>query len=55
MRDPVRLPQISLQPCALRVDAVALFESLPGERTSRYEILQRFPLTVQASSPDGAR
>lgn len=55
MRDPVRLPRVSLRACTLRVDAIALFESLPGEKTSRYEVLARFPLTVQASSPDASR
>lgn len=55
MRDPVRLPRVSLRPSTLRVDAIALFESLPGEKTSRYEVLARFPLTVHASSPDASR
>jgi 2'-5' RNA ligase len=55
LRDPMRLPRIHFTPCTLRVDAVVLYESLPGEKTSRYEVLQRFPLTVHASSPDASR
>jgi 2'-5' RNA ligase len=55
MREPVRLPHVSLRPCTLRVDAIALFESLPGEKASRYDVLARFPLTVHASSPDASK
>lgn len=55
MREPVTLPRVALKPCTLRVDGIVLVESLPGEKTSRYEILQRFPLTVHASSPDASR
>jgi 2'-5' RNA ligase len=55
MRDPMQLPRIHFTPCTLRVDAIVLYESLPGEGTSRYEVLQRFPLTVHASSPDASR
>ena len=55
LREATRLPRFELKPCALRVDAVVLYESLPGENTSRYEVVERFPLTVQASSPAGSR
>lgn len=55
LREPSRLPRVQLPPHALRIDAVVLYESLPGENTSRYEVVERFPLTVHASSPDTSR
>lgn len=55
LREPARLPRVELKPRVLRVDAVVLFESLPGDGTSRYEVVERFPLTIQASSPAGSR
>ena len=55
LREPGPLPKVQLQPRTVRVDAVVLYESLPGEKTTRYEVVERFPLTVQASSPAGSR
>jgi 2'-5' RNA ligase len=55
LRDPMPLPAIRFDARTMRVDTVALFESLPGEKTTRYEIVDRFALTVQASSPAASR
>lgn len=55
LREPARLPRVEFTPRTLRVESFALFESLPGEQTSRYEVVERWPLTVHASSPAGSR
>jgi len=51
LREPARLPPHRLAAQSMLVDEIVLFESLPGEGTSRYEVVERFPLTVHASSP----
>ena len=55
LRDAARLPRIALPPSDMDVRDVILFESLPDERTSRYEIVERFPLTIHTSSPSGSK
>lgn len=55
LRDPMALPHTEIKPTEMRVDEVVLFESLPDGRTTRYEVVERFPLTVQASSPERSR
>ena len=55
LREPVRLPRVEMKPCTMNVDEAVLFESLPGEKTTRYEIVERFPLTTQASSPSASK
>jgi 2'-5' RNA ligase len=55
LRDAACLPRIALPPCEMDVAEVVLFESLPGGETSRYQIVERFPLTTQTSSPSASR
>ncbi|MBV8074412.1 MAG: hypothetical protein JO140_03205 [Candidatus Eremiobacteraeota bacterium] len=50
-RTAVRLPQIPFAEQTMRVEGFSLFESLPGETTTRYEVLETFSLTSHASSP----
>jgi 2'-5' RNA ligase len=49
LREPARVPEVALKPQTFDVDAVTLFQSLQAERTTRYEVVERF--TLQASSP----
>lgn len=39
------LPMLDVEPVALRVKHVTLFESIPAGRTTRYEVRDRAPLT----------
>jgi len=55
LNDPVQLVRIDLEPREMSVDEVVLFESLPNGKTTRYEVVERFPLTLQASSPERSR
>ena len=51
LRDPQRVSLPQFRPCTLTVRDVVLFESLPAGETTRYEVVARFPLTVQVSAP----
>ena len=44
LREPERLPTIAIPPRIMSVAVVALFESLPADGTTRYEIVERFTL-----------
>ena len=55
LREPMQLPRVPFTACTMRVDAIVLFESLPQGQTSRYEVVERFPLTVHASSPAASK
>jgi len=52
LREPHAIPKVRFSPCTMRVAEIVLFESLPGDATSRYDVVERFPLTVHASSAD---
>lgn len=49
------LPRVAFKARSMNVSEIVLFESLPNGPTTRYEAVERFPLTVHASSPDASK
>lgn len=47
------LPVLDISPMHLHVTKIALFESLPAGRTTRYEVLNRASLNPNARDPTG--
>jgi len=44
----VHLPMLHIKPMKLAVRELTLFESIPGDRTTRYEVRARYPLKAHS-------